>query len=129
MRINDCVKVALLSILVIFVLSTKAFALSEIITDANAWREKGKTSTSSSTGLDMKPIKKASDKIYNSFLGIGIIAAVGVGGFLGIQFMTAGVDKKVEVKQALVAYAVGCVVIFGAFGIWKLVLLLIGEVF
>ena len=42
--------------------------------------------------------------------------------------MTAGIDKKVEVKQALFPYFISCIVLFGAFGIWKLVITIMNEV-
>ena len=57
-----------------------------------------------------------------------IIVAVLVGAILGIQFMTAGIDKKVEVKQALFPYIVSCVVMFGAFGIWKLMVMILNGI-
>lgn len=69
--------------------------------------------------------QKAIDLLYNIFLSIGLIVTVVVGIILGIQFMTASADGKAEVKEKLIPYAVGCVVIFGAFGIWKLVMILL----
>lgn len=69
--------------------------------------------------------QKAIDLLYNVFLAIGLVVAVAVGFVLGIQFMVASVDGKAEVKEKLIPYTVGCVVIFGAFGIWKLVMVLL----
>ena len=66
-------------------------------------------------------IQEMSNIIYNTLLIIGVIIAVIVGLFLGIQFVTGSVKKKSKIKESLIAYIVGCVVIFGAFGIWKLV--------
>lgn len=59
--------------------------------------------------------------LYNILLFAGIVIAVIIGIILGIQFMTGSVEQKAKVKDALVPYIVGCIVIFGAFGIWKLV--------
>ena len=36
--------------------------------------------------------------------------------------MTSGIEEKAEVKAMLVPYIVGCVILFGAFTIWKVVL-------
>ena len=66
-------------------------------------------------------IQEMSNIIYNTLLIIGIIIAVIVGLFLGIQFVTGSVEQKSKIKESLIAYIVGCVVIFVAFGIWKLV--------
>lgn len=41
-----------------------------------------------------------------------------VGTILGIQFMVASAEDKAKVKEAIVPYVVGCIVIFGAFTIW-----------
>ena len=64
-----------------------------------------------------------SDTLYNVLLIIAIIAAFIVGGILGIKFITEGVEGKADVKALLLPYFIGCVVIFGEFTIWKLVVL------
>ena len=53
-------------------------------------------------------------------LAIALVVAVVIGMVIGIQFMTASVEEKAKIKESLLPYAVGCVVVFGAFGIWKL---------
>lgn len=119
-------KVILLTLCIFFVLSSEIFALDEIFQQADGWRETGKNEAEKGLTMDTEILKKASTTIYNILFGVGVAAAIIVGAILGIQFMTAGVDKKVEVKQALVPYVVSCIVIFGAFGIWKLVVTLLG---
>ena len=59
---------------------------------------------------------------------LGIIIAILVGMFLGIKYMMGSIEEKAELKETLIAYVVGCIVIFGAFGIWKLVAELFSEV-
>ena len=39
--------------------------------------------------------------------------------------MLSSVEGKADVKKALVVYVIGCIAIFGAFGIWKLLLQLL----
>lgn len=77
--------------------------------------------------IDKGSLKSTIDLIYNILLAIGLIVAVTAGAVLGVQFMTASADGKAEVKEKLIPYTVGCTVIFGAFGIWKLVMLFIGT--
>lgn len=93
-------------------------SISSIFTKADEFLKKGddKTSTISADNL-----KSMSNIIYNILLIIGIIMAVIVGLVIGIQFMTGSVEQKAKVKETLIAYVVGCIVIFGAFAIWKLV--------
>lgn len=43
-----------------------------------------------------------------------------VGTIIGIQFMVASAEDKAKVKEALVPYIIGCIVIFGAFTIWSI---------
>ena len=67
-------------------------------------------------------LKKASDSIYNLLSSLGMIISVVVGLILGITFMMASAEDKAKVKEALIPYIVGCIVVFGAFGIWKIVI-------
>lgn len=73
-------------------------------------------------GIDNGQLIGASNDIYNTLTSVGMIISVIVGVILGIQFMMASAEDKAKVKEALIPYLVGCVVIFGAFGIWKIVI-------
>ncbi|MBR3255636.1 MAG: hypothetical protein IKF97_05435 [Clostridia bacterium] len=73
-------------------------------------------------------IKNISNTIYNILLIVGIIIAVLVGSIIGIKFMIGSVEEKAEVKKLLVPYIVGCVVVFGAFTIWKIAVTIIGQI-
>ena len=44
---------------------------------------------------------------------------------LGIQFVTGSLGEKADVKKNLIVYVIGCIIIFGAFGIWRLLLQLL----
>lgn len=125
---NRIIKITTLIIMIIFMLSSNIFAtsISDIFSQADDFISTGESNAN--TTIDTSQLKKASNTIYNLLLGIGVAAAVIVGAILGIQFMTAGVDKKVEVKQALIPYVVSCIVVFGSFGIWKLVVTILNGV-
>ena len=75
--------------------------------------------------ISQSSLKNTIDLIYNILLALGIIVAVVAGAILGVQFMVASADGKAELKERLIPYVVGCVVIFGAFGIWKIVMIFI----
>lgn len=53
-------------------------------------------------------------------MAIGIIIMFAVGTVIGIQYMVASAEDKAKVKEALIPYIVGCIVIFGAFTIWSI---------
>lgn len=69
--------------------------------------------------IDEGQLKTTSNFIFNLLLGFAMIVAVAIGVAIGIKFMMASVEEKAQIKEALLPYVVGCVVVFGAFGIWK----------
>lgn len=95
---------------------TNAAALSNIVSGADGFIQNGQGSSK----IDNDDIHNLSDSLYNILLIIGTVIAMIVGVVLGIQFMTGRIEVKSKVKESLIPYVVGCVVIFGAFGIWKL---------
>lgn len=62
-----------------------------------------------------------SNLVYNILLVLGIGTAVIISGILGIKFMIGSVEEKAQIKDQLVPFVIGCIVVFGAFGIWKIV--------
>lgn len=79
-------------------------------------------SAGNSITVDKNQLTSASDEIYNTLTSIGMIVAVIVGMILGITYMMTGAVDKAKVKESIMPYLLGCIVIFGAFGIWKLVI-------
>ena len=75
--------------------------------------------------ISYSSMKRVSTQIYTILLAIGTGIAVIIGAILGIQFITGSVEQKVKVKESLMPFVVGCIVVFGAFGIWRLVILLL----
>lgn len=106
--------ILILSIFSLFNTTAKAAGLGEIISGGEGFLNKG---------TDTVPLKieEMSDMIYNILLILGIVIAVIVGMIIGIKFMTGGAEEKAKVKEILIPYIAGCVVIFGGFTIWKIV--------
>lgn len=75
-----------------------------------------------------KNLQQLSESIYSILLIVGIIVAVIIGAILGIRFMTGSVEQQADVKKLLVPYIAGCVVVFGAFGIWKIAVTIIASI-
>ena len=73
-------------------------------------------------------IKNNASNIFNILLAIGTVLTVIVGGILGIKFMFAGIEERAKIKEALIPYIVGGVVIFGAFIIWKFVVDVLDQI-
>ena len=104
----------------------QAFSWSDIFETSENFIETGKEANILNTVnvIDVGEIKEVSDIIYNTLFGIGVALSVVVGAVLGIKFMMASLEEKAQIKESLVAYVAGCVVVFGAFGIWKLVMVI-----
>ena len=41
--------------------------------------------------------------------------------------MIASAEDKAKIKEAMIPYVLGCIVIFGAFGIWKLAITILNN--
>ena len=103
-------------------------SIQSIFSQADNWITEGRADAQQGYTMDTKVLRTASNNIYNILLIIAIVVATIVGAILAIQFMTAGIDKKVQVKEGLVAYAISCVIVFGSFGIWKLCVSILGKI-
>ena len=74
----------------------------------------------SESPIKAEALRDFSNSMSNTLLLVGMIIAVIVGIILGIKLMLSSVEEKAKVKEMLTIYVVGCVVLFGAFTIWKL---------
>ena len=101
-------------------------ATNDFITGANKFLQAKENlevnSISSQAEIDPEEMKNISNTVYYVLQTLGIAIAVIIGVVLGIQFMLGSVEQKAEVQKALVPYVIGCIVIAGAFVIWRLVL-------
>ena len=104
------------------VVNTEGKGLKDIIDGAKNFESKGHVETILNPGIQEKSMQAISKLIYNIFLVLGIAAAVIMGVVMGIKFITGSVDEKADVKSSLIPYVAGCIVVFGAFAIWGLVL-------
>lgn len=95
------------------------YSVGEIFTDAQDFVQSG---NSVGEMIDRDALHKTSNFIYKILFSIGLVVAIAVGMYLGIHFMVASAEDKADVKKGLIAYCAGCLVLFGAFGIWKLVI-------
>lgn len=96
-----------------------SYSVGNIFKDAQDFVHSG---NEPSTMIDTEALQDTSEFIYKILFSIGLVVAIAVGMYLGIQFMVASAEDKAEVKKGLIAYCAGCLVLFGAFGIWKLVI-------
>ncbi len=95
--------------------------IDQIMSSAESFINIGKNTTN----MDVTVLQEITDIFYNIMLGVGIVVAIIIGIVLGVKFMSEGTQSKAEVKEALIPYVVGCAVVFGAFIIWKIVIMIL----
>lgn len=122
-------KKLLINIMVIFIILFNLFIpnvyagpLQDIMNRAEGFVNNGENG---GNAINNDALKEGSNTLYNVLLVIGIAVAFIWGIVLGIQFITGSLGEKADVKKNLIVYLVGCVIIFGAFGIWRLLLQLL----
>ena len=102
-----------------------ASAWGDIFEQGDKFIEDGKPGAEIINGA---AIKMEFNKIYNILFTLGVVLTVLIGAILGIKFIFGSVEGQAKVKEMLFPYIVGCIVIFGAFGIWKLVVTLLAKI-
>ena len=120
-------KIAYIIIFIVLILalfmqvnSVQATSITNIAGSADNFVNSGKTGADNA--INSQTLNNTSSLIYNTLLIAGTCIAVLMAAVLGIKFITGSVEQKVKIKEALVPFLVGCIVIFSAFGIWRLVI-------
>lgn len=99
-----------------------ASSLDDMMSDADNFVKEGEIK------YEEDALQDFSSTLFNIFSIVGAAVAVIVGIVIGIKYMIGSVEEKAEYKKMLVPYIVGCVVVFGAFGIWKLVIVMLESI-
>lgn len=105
----------ILLIFAINVTNTYAGDLGDVISGGKGFVDSSKGDVE----IDSSKLSQTSKSVYNILLMISFIVVAVVGIILGMKFMMAGVDEKAKAKESLVIFFIGCIVVYGAFGIWK----------
>lgn len=91
-------------------------SIDGLLSDSETFLSKGENNK-----INDNSIQNFSQTMYNILITIATFVAVLVGGILGIKIMISSVEEQARVKELLIPYVIGCVVVFGAFGLWKLI--------
>ena len=97
-----------------------------IIADSEQFIKDGKDSNIAT--INQENADTVLNSIYNIMLAIGITVTVIWGLVIAIKLMMSSVEEKAEYKKLLWPYLVGCIVIFGSFIIWKIVIIIMSGV-
>lgn len=102
---------------------TAAGSLSDLIADGKSFLYNG-----DELQYDESSLQNFSTAMYNILLAIAVAIALIVGVIVGIKYMVGSVEEKANYKAMLIPYVAGCAVVFGAFGIWKLVVTILESI-
>lgn len=122
--------------------SIAATDMDSIISQGKSFIKKGKEAKTRDTkdengkkveGKEIKTIdgelfKIGVGNIYNVLLIIGIAVSVIISGIMGIRIMIGSAEEKAQIKEQMIPYVIGCGVMFGAFAIWKIAMIIAGAV-
>lgn len=123
---NKIIRIVTKIIIILFIFQivsvpvVKAGYWSDIISSGNDFIKDGKNEAEDDKVIDGEKLGEINGRIYNVLLALGVVLSVIVGAILGIQMMWGSIEQQAKAKEMLMPYGIGCVVIFGAFGIWKL---------
>lgn len=98
------------------------FSLSDII---NKGKEFISSGSENSSNIEVKSL---SNSIYSILQFVAIAVALIMAAILGIKYITGSVEMQADIKKTLIPYIAGCLIAFGAFTIWKLVIIVLEGV-
>lgn len=120
-----CKKYVLRIILIVFILQ---IIMLPTVSNAGVWSEAFSTATrflrngmTGNTTVNEEEMQDASNTIYYALFSVGVVLTVIIGGILGIKYMIASAEDKAKIKETFIPYILGCVVIYGGFAIWRIV--------
>ena len=114
---NKILIIALVLLMINTIIPLKVNAVSDMFKDADNFLAAGESPTK--TVIDEKKLQSTSNTIYKWLMVIAICVSVIIGAILGALFITGSIEGKAKIQEALVPYIIGCIVVFGAFFIWK----------
>ena len=118
--------ILLLTIFLFYMPIVNASYWGDIFDSGKEFFEQGKNS--SENVIDEYKLQEEVNKIYNILFSLGVVLSVIVGAILGIKYMFGSIEQQVKVKELLLPYVIACIIIFGAFGIWKIVIEIASQV-
>lgn len=117
-------KISLLMLILFVVISAFNFVraeeslLTKMETQADTFLQTGAEQSNISTSNIAKEFSGLGQIL--TMIGAGVMVAVTT--YMGIKYLTAGPEAQAKLKTQLIGVVVSGVVIFGAYGIWSIVI-------
>ncbi len=105
-------------------------SLEDLINDAEEFEEQPGAAIGGGTAfqINQDELQSVSSNIYTAFLIVATAITVIVGIYLGAKFMYGTIEAQSETKKLLKPYVIGCIVIFGSFAVWSLVVKILAGI-
>ena len=100
----------------------KAFSVDDVFRLGDNFLSKGNTQ------INREKLSETTNVVYSALVIIGVALTVIIGGVLGIQFMMASAEEKAKIKEKIIPFILGCIVIYGSFAIWKITVSIFDEI-
>ena len=78
--------------------------------------------------ISVSELRNMQGVVYNLLFSVGVIIAVVGIAILGVQFITSSPEGKADIKEKMVPFTVGCIVVFGGLVIWRIAVNVIQSV-
>ena len=124
MNNRKIINILLIVVIIIFQYSISIYATDSMIQGADDFLDSGEEDI-----LNKDKIKEISDRIFYVFLAVGTSIVVIMGAIIGIKFIFGSVEAKAEMKESLIPYLTGGIIIFGAMSIWILCIKIFQAIF
>ncbi len=109
--------IIIINIMFSWINMVQASGIGDVISGGDNFMQAGNSGT---IGIDHSKLQDTSKMINNILMISAMCIAVVISSVLGIKFMIGSVEEKAQIKDALVPFVIGCIVVFGAFGIWRI---------
>jgi len=100
--------------------------LEEMVENAKDFTE-GEVNTTVPIQITNERLKETSDIISSILLIVSVIVALITTATLGINLMVQSAEEKAKTKEALVPLVVGMFISFGAYGLWKIMVVIFSK--
>lgn len=117
-KLARIIPIAFLIIVLVFPVVSYAFpTFDDMKQEADDWLGKGERGAV----ISETKVAEVMLPIGQFLMGIGTVVLIVVTVILGIKYMSAAPEAKAKIKTQLIGLVVSGVVVWGAFGIWRIV--------
>lgn len=107
--------------------SNAAITIDGMIDQGDSFISTGKSQEDIQT-INGKKFNKVVKQVFRVLFTIGVAVSVVIIAIMGVKIMLGSAEEKAQIKEQMVPYVIGCGVMFGAFTIWKIAMLIAGNI-